>query len=106
MKAGMFRIVGVSGKQQEVQPLLDQPIIPSLIDQGASIEAGRVVLARMRSRTGTKSNRLDLSLHNLECHEMTTAVESGEGVVLYQNIKKIRNKRGRREGPSKTRAVE
>lgn len=35
MRAGMFRVVGVSGKQQEVQRLLDQLIVPGLTEQGA-----------------------------------------------------------------------
>ena len=91
MKAGMLGLVGASGKQQEMQPLLDQLVMPALIDQEASIKAGRAVMARMESRAISKSNRCEVPPHELERHERTIAVQSGQE-VLCQNMKKIRNK--------------
>lgn len=89
----MFRVVKVSGKQHEVQPLLDQLMMPGLTDQGALVKAGLAVLAKLASRTASKSNRCDVSPQELGRFEKSTDVcKVVKKVVLCQNMQKMRNK--------------
>ena len=90
MGAGMFRVVKVSGKQQEVQCLLDQLIMPAFIDQGASVKADRS-LGRVESKAVSKRDSRAPFPHEPVCHERTIALQSGEESCIVSNIKKIRN---------------
>ena len=68
-------------------------MMPGLTDQGASVKAGLAVLAKLESRTASKSNRCDVSRQELGRHERTTDVcKVVKKVVLCQNMQKMRNK--------------
>ena len=86
----MFRVVKVSGKQQEAQCLLDQLIMPALTDQAASVKADRG-LDGAESRAVLKRDSRALSPHEPGCHERTTSLQSGGEGCIVSNMKQIRN---------------